>query len=153
MSMPCFNEAGVKMYDYDKFERKLAEVVMEAGVKDAIRWEMTGQKGPAVRVVSLEHYWLSRKYTKDANGTAYPFFASQGLYFDSNKQKDGFFIYEKTREYLTVESQPTAIIAGAFELGMDTWLDRNIMGRLLAVAMGASGIDFTIARAGTGYCK
>ena len=26
---------------------------------------------------------------------------------------------------------------------MDTWIDRNVMGRLLAVAMGASGIDFT----------
>jgi hypothetical protein len=146
MSMPCFREAGVEMYDYDKFERKLSKVVTEVGVKDAIRWEMTGQKGPTVRVVSIEHYWLSRNYAKDANGTAYPFFSSQGLYFDSNEQKDGFFIYERTREYLTEESQPTAIIAGTFELGMDTWLDRNIMGRLLAVAMGASGVDFTVAK-------
>lgn len=145
MSKPCFDEAGIQMYDYEAFEEKLADVVKEAGVQEAVRWEMTGQQEGDVRLVSLEHYWLTRKYARLDNGTVYPFFASQGLYFDSNQQTDGLSIYQTTRDYITApkEDHPTAIIAGAFELGMDTWLDRNVMGRLLAVAMGASGIDFT----------
>ena len=143
MSAPCFSEAGMAIFDYESFERKLADILKELPPKEIVRWEMTGQQDSSVRVVSQEHYWLTRNYRTDENGTVYPFFASQGLYFDTNKQNDAYEIYETTRAYLTSANRPTAIIAGAFELGMDTWFDRNIMGRLVAVAMGASGLSFT----------
>ena len=44
MSMPCFIEAGIEMFDYNEFERNLALIVSEVGVKKAVRWEMTGQR-------------------------------------------------------------------------------------------------------------
>jgi hypothetical protein len=40
--------------------------------------------------------------------------------------------------------KPIAIIAGTFELGVDYWLDRNVIGRLLAVAIGSSNENYNL---------
>jgi hypothetical protein len=49
-------------------------------------------------------------------------------------------VYQQTTSMLEdrLPIKPTAVIAGTFELNVETWMNRNVVGRLLAVAMGTS---------------
>lgn len=87
---------------------------------------------------------LKRELDENPNMTKVaPLFVSQGLYFDTNQMESGWVIYE-TSKRLVVDPvyEPLAVIAGTFELDPEFWFDRNIVGRLLAVAMGASNMTF-----------
>jgi hypothetical protein len=63
-----------------------------------------------------------------------------GLYFDFNEMDMAWQIYLYTRRYyhLPKDNFPIGIVVGTFELDARFWYDRNVVGRLLAVTMGAS---------------
>lgn len=146
MSLQCFQELGIAMMDYNKFENDMGIMLLEIGIShdQIVRWEMTGQNKVKTRIKGIDHFWMSRNYQQLSTKLPPPrVFCSQGLYFDTNQDEDGWTIYKYTNSMLKHDYKPIAIIAGAFELGVDYWLDRNLVGRLLAVAIGASNETYT----------
>ena len=143
MAAPCFQQLGIPMFDYQAFEQLLKGIIQKVGYPEdkVVRWEMTGQK-TLERAGGMEHFWESHPGVRhEATG---PFFVSTWLYFDTNKDQSAFDVYEKTRKSFELKGGklPTAIIAGTFELSTEFWYDRNVLGKLLAVAMGASNDKF-----------
>ena len=138
MAGPCFSEAGVEEFDFNIFEEKLDVILKEIGIDDeqVLRWEMTGQRNVRFRVGGIAHYWETKKYQ---NATVAPsVFVSQGLYFDTNAEMKGYEIHHNVKEIVDDEAQPIGVIVGGFELGTEFWMDRNMIGRMLAVQMGMS---------------
>ena len=169
MAKPCFDDVEQVMMDYNIFEVRLAGILEALRIPQTrvVRWEMTGQKDVRNRVGMIPHYWFSTNYMGEPESYVKkgerakdklkreldnnpnltkiaPLFVSQGLYFDTNTQESGWHVYENTKR-LVVDPiyEPLAVIAGTFELDPDFWLDRNVMGRLVAVAMGASNMTYT----------
>jgi hypothetical protein len=63
-----------------------------------------------------------------------PFFISSGLYFDRpNGGDSGYDVYQRTIEFLLQGA--TGVIAGAFELDKQSWRERNVWGKLIAIAV------------------
>lgn len=148
MSQECFNEAKTPMFNYTKFEADLKGVLNELDIplSRVVRWEMTPNSKHKVaakdRAGNMTHHWIGHSYKKATEETAKPFFVSQGLYFDSNQGANGWSIYETAKMQSSLQNRPTAIIGGTFELSTITWVDRNVLGRLLAVAMGAAQLEY-----------
>lgn len=166
MSWDCFRELGINTLDYTNFENDLGIMLKEIGIShdQVVRWEMTGQdpineqdddvekldeggkEKNISRVKGIDHYWYSRRYQDISNNTKSPprVFCSHGLYFDTNQNEDAWTIYNLTRTMMSHQYKPIAVIAGTFELGVDYWLDRNVIGRLLAVAIGSSKENYDL---------
>lgn len=151
MSQACFNEANTPMFNYTDFEAKLEKLLigMNVSLDKVLRWEMTPlrrgqhhQVQASDRAGKMTHYWVGHDYKKVTPETAKPFFVSQGLYFDSNKGETGWSIYSTAKLQASLQNKPVAIIGGTFELSTKTWTDRNVLGRLLAVAMGAARLEY-----------
>jgi hypothetical protein len=61
------------------------------------------------------------------------------MYLDTNAQQNCVDVFEKANiNFHRGRELPTAIIAGTFELSEQFWYDRNVLGRLLSVAIGAN---------------
>jgi len=91
------------------------------------------------RAGAIEHFWESRPGERhEAEGK---YFISQGLYFDTNQEQNAYEVAEAANRHLKADKVPTAIIAGTFELSVQFWYDRNILGRLLSLAIGASSLN------------
>jgi hypothetical protein len=159
MAQPCFDEVKQPIFDYNEFEVMLGEIIREIGYNESqiIRWEMTGHQfdKPLSRSGTITHFWFSKpgtdQYWKKKYGENFtnPIFMSEGLYFDTNQDDSGWEVYVKTKriKHLPHEKSPNlGIIAGTFELSTDYWFDRNVVGRLLAVSLGASTIHKTSAK-------
>ncbi|MEE4292236.1 MAG: hypothetical protein V2J13_10860 [Cycloclasticus sp.] len=136
------------MFDYVAFEQRLENIIVDIGypLDNVVRWETTGQ-AKISRAGRIQHYWDPHNpgaYRFSAKGRRgeHTFFLSNGLYFDTNQTMDAFDVYETMRVMLeqsrNSNRQPVAIIAGTFELSPKSWYDRNVLGKLLAVSMGAS---------------
>lgn len=139
MADPCFHEVGHEVFDYPAFELILKDIIKDSGYPEdrVVRWEMTGQAN-LNRAGGIEHFWESHPGVRhNAQGK---FFVSTWLYCDTNNDADAFELYTKTIENFRLRDgvTPTAIILGTFELHPEFWYDRNILGRLLAVAIGAA---------------
>ena len=153
MAKPCFNEVGVKMFDYNDFEYTLRTILMEIQYNESqvIRWEMSDVIPGLTRAGKITQFWFRtlgepqwmRSYSEEFNN---PMFLSSGLYFDTNEEDSAFDIYIKTKT-LKHNKHPKSpvlgIIGGTFELSTQFWLDRNVIGRLLAVSMGVSSTNIT----------
>lgn len=76
-----------------------------------------------------------------------PFLVSTNLYFDVNHVDGASDIFRKTVQAMQLSKGsdyfPLGIIAGAFELGQDFFMHRNVAARLIAVAMGAAQFNVT----------
>jgi N-acetyl-beta-hexosaminidase len=144
MSAACFQEAGIAMFNYSTFETTLQHILQDLEIPPShvMRWEFSNERQYMWRAGKMTHYWIGHSYKQATPITAKPFFVSQGLYFDSNGQESGWSIYSQARLQATLENPPKAIVANTFELSTITWKDRNVLGRLLAVAMGASGQEY-----------
>lgn len=142
MAKPCFDEVKKPMFDYDIFEATLSEILKDINYPEeqVIRWEMTGQRLKAKRAGNLPQYWFRIPGESAPNMGHNAFLASGGLYFDFNEMDMAWQIYLYTRRYyhLPHDNFPVGIIVGTFELDSTFWYDRNVIGRLLAVTMGAS---------------
>jgi hypothetical protein len=145
MSAACFQEAGIAMFNYSTFETTLERILkdLEIPPSHVLRWEFSNSRQYIWRAGKMTHYWIGHSYKEATPTTAKPFFVSQGLYFDSNQQESGWSIYSQARLQATLTNPPKAIVANTFELSTITWEDRNVLGRLLAVAMGASGQEYS----------
>jgi len=144
MSSECFGELGKPMDNYTIFEDKLRDVVLDLGIdeKYIVRWETSGHP-PTNRVGKVVHWWESLRFHDTTHNWIEPnVFVSKGLYFDTNQMEDAFFIFGQTVKIARHHKTPIGVVAGTFELGPDDWNDRNILGRLLSVAMGASELEF-----------
>jgi len=151
MAQDCFDEIGEKMFDYNGFEDMLRSILLEVGYNDSqvIRWEMTHPVSGLTRAGNITHFWESqigepkwrRNYAANFSDTV---ILSAGLYFDTNQEDSAFDVYVKTKK-LKHNNHPKSpnlgVIAGTFELSTQFWLDRNIIGKLLAVSMGVSNIN------------
>jgi hypothetical protein len=137
---------GLEVFDYTKFENDLGRILNELDIDQSriVRWEMTGQERTVnttiARVKGIDHYWYTLNFQ---NTSVFPVpqrvFCSSYLYFDANFKDDALDIFQHTQEALRGPlTTPIAVLAATFELSVDTWMDRNVVGRLLAVAIGAS---------------
>jgi hypothetical protein len=139
MAKPCFDEIGEKLSDYSKFEQMLKMILLdiEYPEEQVVRWEMTGQSSLR-RAGKITQFWFD--VPGERKESAGPFFASGGLYFDFNEMDMAWKVFLNTRRYYHLNKgyHPLGIIAGTFELDSQFWYDRNVVGRLLAVTMGAS---------------
>jgi Glycosyl hydrolase family 20, catalytic domain len=156
MSLPCMNEIGAPKFDYNIFEAMLREILLEVGYDDSrvIRWEMMTFMEGLDRAGNITHFWFTQpghkgtgvgmRWDRYYNDFKHPVFNSQGLYFDVNDHDSAHDIYvhaQQNTHLKHVDSPNLGIIAGTFELGVDHWVDRNVIGKLLAVAIGASHVD------------
>jgi hypothetical protein len=139
MAKPCFTEIGEKLSDYSKFEKLLQEILRDIAYPEeqVVRWEMTGQSSLR-RAGKITQFWFD--VPGERKESAGPFFASGGLYFDFNEMDMAWKVFLNTRRYYHLNKgyHPLGIIAGTFELDPQFWYDRNVVGRLLAVTMGAA---------------
>jgi Glycosyl hydrolase family 20, catalytic domain len=149
MSLECFQEININIFNYTVFEERLGLILKEIGIEhdQIVRWEMTGQLSSEMetyRVKGINHYWHSRGYQDNVikSNIRPKVFCSHGLYFDTNQEEDSWTIYQNTRSMKVNDYEPIAIIAGTFELGVDYWHKRNVIGRLLAVALGSSDEEY-----------
>ncbi|KAG7366005.1 beta-N-acetylhexosaminidase [Nitzschia inconspicua] len=156
MAGSCFEEIGEDPFSYDAFEMMLGEIVREIGYNESqiVRWETTGSidRTDSQRTGKITHFWYEHpgkspiwRKRYGANFSS-PVFLSSGLYFDTNIDDSAWEIYVKTKQlkHILHERSPVlAIIAGTFELDSKFWLDRNVVGRLLAVSMGISSLNTT----------
>ena len=147
MADPCFFEIGKRPFNYTNFETDLKDVLagLNYPLDQVIRWERTGQSLSLQRAGNIEHFWeslpgMQAPMGKLPNGKLAPWFASRGLYFDTNHDDDGINVYRNTQRLFQLNGipDPLAIIAGTFELGTEFWRQRNVAARLIAVAIGAS---------------
>lgn len=144
MAGPCFEEVGEQVFDYPAFELVLQQIIADVGFPEEriVRWEMTGQ-AQLNRAGKIEHFWET--HPGDRHEPAGRFFVSHGMYFDTNGDENSHTVVTKSNKGFSLDNGklPVAIIAGCFELSVQFWFDRNILGRLLSVAMGTSNLTFT----------
>ena len=167
MAAGCFKEAGIGMFDYTEFEQMLKQILQELDYPEdqVLRWEETPQLSgetydprkprPSFRAGSIEHYWHDIPGTRTNNKgevvedvpPSNPFFVSRKLYMDTNHDTGSPDLFQSTLNNLQLEKGsayfPTGVIVGAFELDAPLWMQRNLVGRLLVVAMGAAQLNLT----------
>jgi len=154
MAYPCFMEIGEKMFDYNDFESILQEILLEIKYNESrvVRWEMSDVIRDLKRAGQITHFWLRTPGTKeweknyDSKTFNQSIFLSSDLYFDTNQEDSAFDVYVKTKRLKHNEHHQSpilGIVGGTFELSTDFWHDRNVIGKLLAVSMGVSGINTT----------
>jgi hypothetical protein len=139
------------------FEEKVLKPILKDlgyGSDQIVRWETTDTGATYSRVGKIVHYWEKTPLTNSgtlfdnrkqqstpgitANTTA-PYIASTGLYLDVISTNGyGYVDYLAARALVSEETKPFAVVVGTFELSTDTWEDRNVLGRLLGIRMGAS---------------
>ena len=154
MANPCFREIGEEMFDYNDFESILQEILLEIKYNESrvVRWEMSHVIRDLKRAGQITHFWLRKPGTKeweenyDSKTFNQSIFLSSDIYFDTNQEDSAFDVYVKTKRLKHNEHHQSpilGIVGGTFELSTDFWHDRNVIGKLLAVSMGVSGINTT----------
>jgi hypothetical protein len=141
MAEPCFYEIGQPFPNYTVFEEMLSGVLKDINYPESqvLRWEMTGQEQP-YRAGSMTQYWMNEPGSGEGPPVSGPFFGSWGLYFDTNQEEAAWDVYKYTRRYYNLSNGdfPDGIVAGTFELDSQFWHERSVVGKLLAVSMGAT---------------
>lgn len=155
MSGPCLQEAGITnpslwmQESLPEFEHGVLRPILEDlgyGPHQILRWENKHQ--PQIkdaqqhRFGGITHYWETEPLaaTNVSRRNHEPFVISTGLYLDV-VWYDRIYGYG---DFLTAQklisdhesNPPLAIVVGTFELGIEFWEDRNVLGRLLAIRMG-----------------
>jgi hypothetical protein len=148
MAQSCFEEVGAEMFNYSIFEDMLKEILQDVGYPEeqVIRWQTTGtnegmDKTKLSRAGHITQFWHNRP--GETQNTTRPFFGSAGLYMDTNNDQMAWEVYQRARllYHLDYGYFPLGIIVGTFELDSEFWFSRNVIGRLLAVTLGASDVD------------
>lgn len=101
----------------------------------------------------IRHYsgdYLSGLHSSSPSAKNHSYFVSSGLNFDEGdddpdkpSSKIGVLIFANVRSILAKESQSNflGVIVQTRDLSPELWFDRNIVGRLLATAMGAGKLE------------
>ena len=163
LSRPCLKEAGIVnesswlTENVALFEEKILQPIVEDlgyGPHQIMRWENKNkQQKPEAehhRFGGITHYWESTPSPQNnEDGDTIPYIVSTGLYLDVTwyKRIYGYGDFEAAQQLVsdtTMQSNPPlAIVVGAFELGMEFWENRNVLGRLLAIRMGVASASQT----------
>ena len=156
MSTPCLEEAGIldpsswlkESVPYFE-EYVLRPIVAELGYgpHQILRWE-TRTSHKQHRFGGITHYWESTPLSSSYD----PYTVSTGLYLDvvGTGRGYGHWDYLAAQKLVTdLLNPPFAIVVGTFELNMEFWRDRNVLGRLLAIRMGVSSPTTTTSVATT----
>ena len=148
MSESCFREVKKSDYakDYQAFETFLLDLIYtDLKRVEVVRWEATyqtrvkGSIGEVNRTGDITHYWHSNDHQERPTKEVAQAFCSQGLDSHTSRQLAAFPIFKATRDMIEpTKPQPLAVIVGTFDLGTEQWMDRNVIGRLLGVALGVS---------------
>ncbi|CAB9507776.1 hexosaminidase subunit beta [Seminavis robusta] len=144
LSSPCFHELNRQPFDYGPFEQLLQDVLedLKYPASQVLRWEATdpehkhsqqNDNTTLRRTGAIQHYWQTLPTSPDQQQ---PFFVSTGLNMDANHNNGAEHIYNATVEGMKL--QPKGFVVGTSELGVDFFRHRNVMARLIAVAMGAT---------------
>lgn len=148
MSSPCLEEAGISKTSswldntVPTFEKEILKPIIEGlgyNPQQILRWENKYQPRQH-RFGGITHYWE----TAPSPGTSKQkrFVTSTGLYLDVRwyNRPYGYGDFQ-TAQKLVCDAEscrPFAIVVGTFEMGMEFWQDRNVLGRLLAIRMGVA---------------
>lgn len=160
MARPCFHEQNATEYDYPAFEFMLQEIInnLDIDPENVVRWEMTDMWSSItpkycgvanvtcvptdgeIRAGAIEQFWESIPYYRHLPPPR--IFYSNGLYLDTMGDIFDWEVYDKANEAFGFPRGvvPHALIAGTFELSPQFWFDRNVLGRLLAISMGAANL-------------
>lgn len=88
----------------------------------------------------LSRVWSTQELQDVTNPT--PAVPSMGLYLDATSDHQAFEIFESTRDITRSQDPgPIAFVVETLELGAHQWLDANVIGRLITVALGSSDRD------------
>ena len=162
MSIPCLEEAGIEnslMWLQEAvldFENQVLGPILQGlgyGPNQILRWENkhhkpqttfgTAQEPQRDRFGGITHYWEtipSAGIFGGAKRKSQPYVISTGMYLDvlwyDRPYGYGDFLTAETRLTFLESNPPLAMVVGTFELGMEFWEDRNVLGRLLAIRMG-----------------
>jgi Glycosyl hydrolase family 20, catalytic domain len=131
---------------WDKWERVIKEVLNKIGYPEeqVIRTASYAKASDNIvkRVGGIEHHWVS---LPGAWSVLSESIVSTGLDFGLDDDNSAWQVYLKTRQLLNFgKKQPIGIIVGTLYLSTDliweqnTWMHRNVLARLVAVAMGVA---------------
>ena len=156
----CFEEAGGKFGStaqyLESFETVLSSVLKKLSYPEeqVIRMESvksleTTKDGGAAhslltsQVGGIKHHWMTLPGKKDMTpaGNQRASLVSTGVDFAVDSDMDAFDIYKNTKNILQLAQEPKGIIVGTLSLGVNFWLQQNILSRLVSVAMAAHGND------------
>lgn len=163
MSAPCLDEAGIEdppawLHEtVPEFEHRVLSPILRDlgyGPHQILRWEnkkipppqqlKQQQQQQPNRFGGITHYWETTPSSAGTTvGQSYrqePYVVSTGLYLDVvwYDRVYGYGDFQTAQKLVSEhQSNPAlAIVVGTFELGMEFWEDRNVLGRLLAIRMG-----------------
>lgn len=165
LSTECLVETNYMSFakDYQKFETNLIKFLRDdLQVKQqVVRWEYSPPSGmtlahdeiqgmvDAVNPLSdaigrvnrgddnvISHYRISDDFRRREGASKKQIFCSDHN-FDSRQDSSGFHVYKSTKAMIDAK-QPLAVVADTRDLGMYEWFDRNVLGKLASVAMGAT---------------
>jgi hypothetical protein len=157
MSGPCLQEAGITnpsswiQESVLEFEHGVLRPILEDlgyGPHQILRWENKHQ--PQIkdaqqhRFGGITHYWETKPSAATNVGRMNhdPFVISTGLYLDVvwYDRVYGYGDFQTAQKLVSdhESNPPLAIVVGTFELGIEFWEDRNVLGRLLAIRMGVA---------------
>jgi len=129
-SEECYQEVGMDMPDPSLFEYQLEDILteLEIPLDNVLRY---GDDSVIQNDTDKPSSFVWSSNSSDA-----PLFASLTdlLSMDANGDANGWDIYQHTLTKIT----STTMMTGASELHPRWWGDRNVWGRLIAVAMGTS---------------
>jgi len=158
MSKPCFDEVGQEFFDYNIFESMLKDILEEVGYPEerVIRWRRTDlspeQQRGSTRAGHINHWWHDTPGKTENVTAGTPIFGSCGLYMDVNDMHSAWDVFLHSRKWwhlsdVFAQNAPInllGLIVGTFELSVNFFHDRNVVGRMLAVTIGVS--DLTVQR-------
>jgi len=162
MGGPCMGEVtheSKHSFNYAAFEVLLHDILNDLKYPEGqvVRWEMTGparmyapnfcatsaecsSKDRRVRGGGIEHFWES--FPRERHAESLPhYFVSRELYFDIAQDQLAWDIFQRANKgafHLKTGTRPLALIPATFELSVDNWYEKNLLGRLLAASMGSA---------------
>lgn len=156
----CFEEAGVagmsfgsKSQYMESFETVLSAVLMKLSYPEeqvirmhslesieANKGDVLAQQLLAFQVGGIDHHWISlpdeTEITAPENWEKTLISAGVDLSVDTDVNSVN--IYQNTLKILQLKHKPKGIIVGTQTLGVNFWLEQNILARLISVAMAAA---------------
>lgn len=176
LAKPCFDELGEDFFDYNIFESLLKEILADVGYPEdqVIRWRETDFAAEAgiktkikreVRAGKINHWWHDTPGKTENVTAGTHIIGSARLYMDVNEMEAAWEVFLHSRKWWHVsdvfaQNAPLnlrGLIVGAFELGTDFFHHRNVIGRMLAVTIGASDIAVhsgnQVNELYAGFCK
>jgi hypothetical protein len=129
-----------------KKKKKYSELCWFTILCVLLKGQREGRKNPCFVRGDISHAWDTED--DDVGGKI----RSQGLYVDATLgDAPAISYFESTRDIAKSSLGLVSVIVEAFELSATQWFNRNVVGRLIAVAIGASGFDLDDERFQTMY--